>query len=304
MHYYGCNKIKINSYLMRYINILTEYQNKSRQTKLSCPYNDLFIYYLKGHLKSENHFSGGNFIGNWQEDDFSFLFFKSPADHLIKKLLLKQNDLELLDHYYMSYEDWQGGPVVPFEVGDFRVHPPWLTPDTDDTKNTLILDPGVVFGTGTHPTTFDCIEYINTLFSRQRVRTMMDLGTGTGLLSLAAGKLGCSKIYAIDFNYLAVKTTLSNVRLNGLEDKIFPVQGLAENFINIPTDLLIANIHYDVMKRLVASKGFLKKKWFILSGLLRSQARDIDYQLSLLPVKIIDKTGKDGIWYTYFGEVL
>jgi ribosomal protein L11 methyltransferase len=120
---------------------------------------------------------------------------------------------------------------------------------------------------------------------------------------LAAARLGCNSALALDFNFLAAKTAKRNIELNGLEDKILAFQGRAEDFIAYPADLVIANIHYDVMKELVAAEGFLSKKWFILSGLLRTEARDIAYKLSRLPVNILKTRERDGVWHTFFGEI-
>jgi len=75
----------------------------------------------------------------------------------------------------------------------------------------------------------------------------------------------------MDFNFLAAKTTRLNILHNRLEDRILSVQGLAEDYISSKADLLITNIHYDIMKDLIVSPGFLTKKKFILSGLLKSQ---------------------------------
>ncbi|MEE8430938.1 MAG: 50S ribosomal protein L11 methyltransferase [Candidatus Desulfatibia sp.] len=109
------------------------------------------------------------------------------------------------------------------------------------------------------------------------------------MLALAAFRLGCSKTLAVDLNFLAVNTALKNVRLNRMQDTVLVIQGLAEDFIDSPCDLVIANIHYDVMKQLVDAQGFFDKEWFILSGLLHTQAIDIAYRLSRHPFQIIKK---------------
>jgi ribosomal protein L11 methyltransferase len=80
------------------------------------------------------------------------------------------------------------------------------------------------------------------------------------------------------------------------------VQGRAQDFVDVDSDLVIANIHYDVIKRLIASKGFFRKKWFIISGLLRSQARDIVAGLSNNSITIINKWEHEGVWHTFFGK--
>ncbi len=96
---------------------------------------------------------------------------------------------------------------------------------------------------------------------------------------------------------------MKNVRLNRMQDTVLVIQGLAEDFIDSPYDLVIANIHYDVMKQLVDAQGFLDKKWFILSGLLRTQAKDIAYRLSRHHVQIIKKWEQNGIWHTFLGRI-
>ncbi len=276
------------------------------------PYQDLFIYYIKGHLNAGTRIAGRHFIGNWQEDDFSFLFFSMAADEAVNKLLGLQPGLNLIDRYRMSYEEWQGGRVEPFRAGRFFVTPPWQpvqddgpgagVPGIADLK--IILDPGVVFGTGTHPTTRDCLEALERVCGGAIFNRVLDLGTGTGLLALAAAKLGCRSVLAVDFNFLAAKTSALNFQRNGLGHRILALQGLAENFIESPAELVIANIHYDVMQHLVATKGFLQKKYFILSGLLRSQARDLAARLARQPVEIMDQWERDGVWTTFLGRVI
>jgi len=269
------------------------------------PYKDLYIYYLQGRLKSNNKIFGNHFIGNWQEDEYSFLFFSKPSRDEVKKILTSHPGLTLLDEFYMTYDKWHGGKITPFKVGRFSIAPSWQNQykkmNSGHKELPIILDPGVVFGTGTHITTQDCLKALELVFSREKIESVLDLGTGTGLLALAASRLGCKKILAVDFNFLAARTALKNVRLNKLEDQIIIVQGRAEDFIDSPSDLMIANIHYDVMKHLITSRGFYNNKWFILSGLLRSQARDLLFELHQSRVRIVKKWERDGIWHTFLG---
>ncbi len=133
---------------------------------------------------------------------------------------------------------------------------------------------------------------------------MLDIGTGTGLLALGAAAFGCKKILALDFNLLAVKTTLNNVRLNCFENRILAIQARAEDFISVPADLVVANIHYDVMKDIIKEKEFFGKKWFILSGLLKSETEKIMTELTEKPVEIVEQSCSDGVWNTIFGKRL
>lgn len=280
---------------------------KEHEESIDCPYKDLYIYYLQGRLKPDIKLFDDNFIGNWQEDESTFLFFSKPSRGEVEKMLSARPYLALLDEFHMTYDQWQGGKIVPTRIGRFYIAPPWQRPKKNmqscQEELPIVLDPGVVFGTGAHTTTHDCLEALELVFCRERVESVLDLGTGTGLLALAASRLGCRSILAVDLNFLAAKTAARNVQLNRLEDNVLVVQGRAEDFIDASSDLVIANIHYDVMKHLINSQGFLCKKWFILSGLLRSQASDLLIRLSQQPVQIVKKWERDGIWHTFFGKI-
>ena len=270
------------------------------------PCQELFIYYIKGRLKADSVMLHDDFIGNWEEEDDSFLFFSRPAAGQVKNLLCHQPHLSYIDSYQMLYEQWLGEVFSTFEHGKFRVIPPWE--GTQDRVNAngdklqILLDPGLVFGTGTHPTTRDCLEALELAADSKEIDTVLDLGTGTGLLALAAAKLGSKRVTGVDLNFLAAKTAGRNVRINHLQNRVAIVQGRAEDFIACPADLVVANIHYDVMRQLVNVKGFLAKNRFILSGLLRSEAKDIADNLARRQVNIIKHWTHDGTWHTFYGQ--
>lgn len=266
------------------------------------PYDKLFIYYFQGRLQSKFEQFGQHFIGDWEEGDTSFLFFSEPADDRIDQLLKNQPQLVLEDRFCMSYDEWHGEPVNPFKAGRFLIMPPWRTASAEEEEVPVILDPGVVFGAGTHPTTRDCLEAIEILCDSKKPASSLDLGTGTGLLAIAAARSGICRNIAVDNNFLAAKTARKNILLNGLSDHVNVVCGNARDFIDQDADLLIANIHYDVMKHLVVCPGFLKKKWFILSGLLRSEVGRIEVRLTQRAA-ILRKWVKDGIWHTLLGRM-
>ena len=272
------------------------------------PHQELYIYYLKGRLKADGTLLPGDCIGNWEEEEDSFLFFSRPAFEQVKSILSRQPQLSYIDSYHMPYEQWLGEIFTTFEHGKFRVIPPWeSSPDKENTsgvKLSILLDPGLVFGTGTHPTTRDCLEALEIAAGPNPFNTVLDLGTGTGLLALAAAKLGSSAVIAADLNLLAARTAHRNVHLNHMQNRIITVQGRAEDMISFPADLLIANIHYDVMRQLVNDSGFFTKKNFILSGLLRSEAKGIVDVLARHQAKIIKQWTHEGIWHTIYGKIV
>jgi ribosomal protein L11 methyltransferase len=278
-------------------------QRAYRKIPGACPYDDLYIYHLDGRLTSQDRIPQDNFIGNWEEDNFSFLFFSRPAFEDIQKLLCTQPQLSYVDSYHMPYTQWQGADFTSFVHGSFQIIAPWEDDYSDrPDKLDLILDPGLVFGAGTHPTTRDCLDAVETAFSNHTVNSVLDLGTGSGILALAAARLGCPLNLAVDLNLLAAATAARNIRYNRLEKQVAVVQGCAEDFIDFPVDLLVANVHYEVMQKLIRSEGFRAQKCFILSGLFRSEAKQVKIELERLSAKILKNWTHEGIWHTFYGE--
>jgi len=267
------------------------------------PYEMLFIYYCdKVPYIRESVEKNPFFLGTWAEEDSSFLFFSRPSDQLVSDILAQNNGVNLVEKYEMTGEQWHGDKIEPYCVNDLCVSPPWDRGEITENQPHVLMDPGVVFGTGRHQTTEDCLDLIHRLCTKKKIQSVLDIGCGTGLLSLGAAALGCKRVMACDFNYLAVKTTLNNIRLNRFEHQILAFQARGEEIIHFDSDLLVANIHYDVMQHLIESPGFRGKEWFILSGLLNSQTKKVLASLSKKQVSIIERRCPDGIWNTILGR--
>ena len=267
-------------------------------------YKDIYIYYLEGSLKreEESHL-GRTFLGNWAEEDSSFLFFTQPSKDLVQRIIDKDKRLRLIDEFHFTYEEWVGGKVIPRKVSRFLIVPPWEDRQQNDGELKMLLNPGVVFGTSLHPSTRDSLLALLEISDKLLSCTVLDLGTGTGILAIGAALLGAERVLAVDNNPLAAKTAMLNVKLNGLEESIEVREGLAEDIVEPPSDLLIANIHYDIILKLIKEEGFIKKKYFILSGLMRSQATNIKLELSRYPAEIIHEWDNDMVWHTILGSV-
>ncbi|PKN61348.1 MAG: hypothetical protein CVU57_30065 [Deltaproteobacteria bacterium HGW-Deltaproteobacteria-15] len=263
------------------------------------PYQNLYIYLLDGIVpEAEETALGSGFIGNWIEGENSFLFFSMPAQERVAKLLKSKPDLRLLDDYHFLYEEWQGGGLEPLRISPFLIVPPWMHMDANRDEIKIVIDPGVVFGTGLHPTTRDCLRAVSRLSRTAVLGRVLDIGTGTGILGMAAASMGATEVWGVDANPLCVKTAQRNVRLNHLENRMTIERGNAEDFTDKPAETVLANIHYDAIMKLMEAPAFREKKWFVLSGLMRSQARDLKMVLVRHGLQVVEEWDCDMTWYT------
>jgi len=267
------------------------------------PYENLVIYYFEGPVRPEPDIAADSrFLGLWEESGTSFVFFSHPVPDLADRMTTGNPQAQFKDVYQMTWEQWHGDALKPFDVGDFCVFPPWDVPEDMTGRRPVMMDPGVVFGTGQHPTTHACLDLIHQVCTSGSIHTVLDIGTGTGLLALGAAAMGCARILACDFNLLAVRTARKNIVLNGWEDRILAFQARGETLLDLPCDLLVANIHYDIMRQLMDRPAFEKKPRVILSGLLRTEARTVAAALAHKQMDILEHRCPDGIWHTFLAR--
>jgi ribosomal protein L11 methyltransferase len=138
-------------------------------------------------------------------------------------------------------------------------------------RGALLLDPSVVFGDGSHPTTVACLKFMLDLIPAIPVRSMLDLGTGTGILSIAAAALGVQQIVAVDQNPMAVQTAVKNVRLNRLGSKVAVKEGDARAFIGEAYDLAVANFPFEALQFIAELGQTANIQQWVISGISDSQ---------------------------------
>jgi ribosomal protein L11 methyltransferase len=129
-------------------------------------------------------------------------------------------------------------------VGRFWVGPPWEEPP--EGADAIVIDPGRAFGTGAHPTTRVTLELLQTL----PPASLLDVGCGSGVLSIAAGKLGFSPVFGVDLDEAAIEATLANAEANGVDVDARRADALADELP--PVDVALANVALDVVERLLA----------------------------------------------------
>ncbi len=157
-------------------------------------------------------------------------------------------------------------------------------------KNELVieLDPGMAFGTGTHPTTVLCIRALEKYLNpRDRV---IDVGCGSGILSIAAAKLGASSVLAMDLDEIAVKSTFLNSELNLVEDKISIKQNNLLEGINQPVEMIVSNILAEIIVRFTDDAFALLPRdgLFITSGIISQKQEDVKDALRRSGFEIIE----------------
>jgi ribosomal protein L11 methyltransferase len=174
-------------------------------------------------------------------------------------------------------KDWEREWMThyhPMQFGqNFWVCPSWIeVPDANAVN--LMLDPGLAFGTGTHPTTALCLEWLAS--ESLNDKSVIDYGCGSGILGIAAILLGASSVSGVDIDPQALTATQDNLVRNGLDKERLPVF-FPESFASEPVDLVIANILAGPLKELAPTLAELVKSegQLILSGLLIDQADEL-----------------------------
>jgi ribosomal protein L11 methyltransferase len=155
----------------------------------------------------------------------------------------------------------------PFDIGKkFRITPPGTVPTA--AKIDIVMQRGA-FGSGEHETTGSCLEIMEGLQNLSGAR-VLDLGSGTGILAIAALKLGAAHLVCVDIDASAVETAKINCLLNGVEDKVTHIVGTLDDVDESDFDVILANIYGDILLMLAEPLvGKLKKGGtLLLSGIL------------------------------------
>lgn len=220
---------------------------------------------------------------------------------LEKKLAFLKENFAML--YRVSYkeldeEDWAEAWKAFFEpqkIGQkIVVKPTWCEYKADPGDIVLELDPGMAFGTGTHPTTALCLRLIEDYLNLGD--SFLDVGTGSGILMIAAARLGAGFVCGLDKNEMAVKIAARNLRLNGIAPQRFSVKmgnlvaGIEERY-----DLIVANISTQVIYNLLENieKILNDKAIFICSGILEKNENLVLARMKTIGVDILEVCIKD-----------
>jgi ribosomal protein L11 methyltransferase len=184
-------------------------------------------------------------------------------------------------------ENWQNSWkrfIKARRVGKcFWVTPPWISPPRFRRRQMITIEPGMAFGSGTHVTTRGCLEFIERVaesFQKQPFGAL-DVGTGSGILTIGLVKLGAERVWAIDNDPVALQVARENLRLNQVAEKVH-LSGRPLSEIRKEFPVVVANLTAETitalaggLERKVGAGGFL-----ILSGILQQKAGAIARRLA------------------------
>lgn len=230
--------------------------------------------------------------------------YKDAVDFLSHRLQAEGIDFSI-DTNGISEEDWANNwkkYFKPTEIGEKLLILPEWEEQPDTVRKILKIDPGAAFGTGTHSTTKLCLGAIEKYVGDNK--TVLDIGTGSGILSIASLLLGAKSAFGVDIDALAVKTAIENGAKNGFFAPEYQmVNGDLADKVEGKYDVCIANIVADIIIKLCDNVAdyIVPNGFFITSGIIDTRADEVIAKLEKTGFKIIEKMEEKG-WYCIVSE--
>ncbi|WP_168119314.1 50S ribosomal protein L11 methyltransferase [Paenibacillus sp. HB172176] len=220
-------------------------------------------------------------------------------------------------------EDWATAwkqYFKPLRISEkLTIKPTWEAYEAGEGERIIELDPGMAFGTGTHPTTALCLQTLESVIKGGE--TMIDVGTGSGILAIGACRLGVKQVLALDLDPVAVSSATENVRLNDLSDdvevRLSDLLGVlhesesaaelngspatsAQVKVQLPVDLIVANILAEIILLFIDDVyASLKPQGiYIASGVYMNKEEDVEQGLMKAGFEIVEKR-RDADWIAF-----
>lgn len=230
--------------------------------------------------------------------DPSITFYLEEGTELAS--LLDESALRDADVKAVDDQDWLHRWKDYFEPAPiterFVVKPAWSTYTAGPGEQVIDMDPGMAFGTGTHATTRLCLQLMEK-YLRPGDR-VLDVGTGTGILSIAAAMLGSGEVLAVDIDSQAVTVAQDNIAKNHVDLTVRTVLADLTAGIDFRADLVVANLMADLVVRLSNSvRGHLTEKGiYISSGIIQGKETSVRAALESSGFEVIDAR-REGEWW-------
>ena len=190
------------------------------------------------------------------EDDETFTLLLYVEESSVAAIRVAFSDVAVVP-VVPGWEDAWRAFHKPARAGGLWIGPPWEQPEPGELA--AVIDPGRAFGTGAHPTTRLCIE----LLAKSERGSLLDVGCGSGVLSIAAARLGFDPIRAVDNDPVAVETTIANAVVNGVAIDVILLDGELDELPH--ADVVVANVLLTPVEKILAR---LNTRASITSGYL------------------------------------
>lgn len=272
-----------------------------------------------------------NEIGKVREDKYGEIFDLDPTDYpethmvikgyytemqvdnaFVERLKEKLSSIEEIDSNILQIStqvieesDWENewkNYFHPFQASEkFFIVPSWETVDQGDGFLYIELDPGMAFGTGDHPTTSLCLKAIERVVKPHH--SVIDVGTGSGILSIASHLIGAKSVKAIDLDEMAVKVAKDNFKKNGCASEIETATGNLLTNETAQYDVVIANILPHIIELMIEDsyERLNPSGYFITSGIIEEKSESIQTQMKEVGYEIIDVQHDNG-WVCITGQ--
>ncbi len=202
-------------------------------------------------------------------------------------------------------EDWANNwkkYYKPLEIGEkLAIVPEWEDYD-DDNRVVIKINPGMAFGTGTHESTYMCLELLERYVNKDD--DIFDIGCGSGILAIAGLKLGAKKALAVDIDDKCIDASHENAGLNNLEDKVEIKKGNLLDVVKGRADLIVSNIIAEIIVDEIKNlKNHMEKGGiFITSGIIKERRQMVIHALEENGFEIIDELEKNN-WVAIVGRL-
>lgn len=219
--------------------------------------------------------------GIWQQNIVSALFNDDLDVTAMMAVLAAETGLQNLSHTveHIAEQDWVRATQSQFDPirirDDLWIVPTWHQAPNPQALN-IVLDPGLAFGTGSHPTTHLCLAWLADHV--QAGMHVLDYGCGSGILAIAAKKLGAGKVIGTDIDAQAIEASHYNAEQNQVQAEFYLPEQLAPNQLREePADLVVANILSSALSVLAPALAAACKSGgkIALSGILREQTEQV-----------------------------
>lgn len=243
-------------------------------------------------------------------DDVRLIFYLPNEDVTLEVLNKIQKKLAKLENYHINIgsahlsterisNDWMTAwekNYQPIKISErLMVVPTWeKMPHQNDDSIIIELDPGLAFGTGSHASTILSLQALEKYVDKGQ--TIIDVGSGSGILSIAALLLGAKDVLAIDQDKQAVKSSQKNASLNGVDHLLTVQQGNLLADVTRQVDLIVANIIAEVILLLIddAYKRLKLNGYFIISGIIERKQSLVRESLQKASFEVVETIERDG----------